>query len=88
MTVLTGSCSAQGNTTVSIDDLREVTIYAEAIEAENAVLKQSLETEREATEELIAAQEELNKAHRAEKRQKNVWLVLLGAAVVGLAVSR
>ena len=41
--------------TVSIDDLRQVTIYTEAIEAENAALKTSLESERAAVADMLKA---------------------------------
>lgn len=41
--------------TVNIDDLRQVTIYTEAIEAENAALKTSLESERAAVADMLKA---------------------------------
>ena len=44
-----------GSLTVSIDDLRQVTIYTEAIEAENAALKSSLESERAAVADMLKA---------------------------------
>lgn len=44
-----------GSLTVSIDDLRQVTIYAEAMEAENAALKSSLESERAAVADMLKA---------------------------------
>jgi len=47
---------------IKVDDLREVVIYTETLEAENAQMKQSLESERAAIDDLIVKQEQERQA--------------------------
>lgn len=85
-----------------MQDLKEVTVYTEALEAENETLKQSLETERAAVADLITKYDTQTEAYQKYatalvaqnkelKRKGTVknWLTVgLGAAVIALIATR
>lgn len=50
---------------IKVSDLKEVVVYGEALEAENATLKQSLESERAAVADMIKT----NEAERQDREQ-------------------